>query len=165
MHEERRARDRVLGVADLLERLRGVRAAGGRVVFTNGCFDLLHAGHLYLLEEAAALGDCLVVGINSDESVRRLKGTGRPLVGQEERALMLAGLRPVDWVVVFEEDTPLRLIETLLPEVLIKGADYALEAIVGREVVEARGGRVVSLPLLPGRSTSALVDALRRGRP
>ena len=165
MREERRARDRVLGVADLLERLRSVRAAGGRVVFTNGCFDLLHAGHLYLLEEAAALGDCLVVGINSDESVRRLKGSGRPLVGQEERALMLAGLRPVDWVVVFEEDTPLRLIETLLPEVLIKGADYPLEAIVGREVVEARGGRVVRLPLLPGRSTSALVDALRRGRP
>jgi len=159
-----RAKERVLELADLLERLKEERAQGRKIVFTNGCFDILHAGHLQLLEEAASFGDRLIVGLNSDASVRRLKGEGRPLVGQEDRALLLAGLRAVDWVVLFEEDTPLRVIEKILPEVLVKGADYPLDGVVGRGVVESRGGKVVRLPLLPGRSTSALLDLLKNAR-
>ena len=135
---------------------------GGRVaVFTNGCFDLLHVGHLRLLQAAAELGDLLVVGINDDPSVRRLKGAGRPYVALEDRAELLAGLEPVDRVVAFGEDTPLRLIEALNPDVLVKGADWALDRIVGREHVEARGGRVVRLPLEPGRSTTELIARIR----
>ena len=152
---------RILDREALIEALRPRRASGERVVFTNGCFDLLHAGHVELLESAAALGDILVVGLNSDASVRRLKGPGRPLVPQAERARLLAALRAVDRVVPFDEETPLLLIEALLPDVLVKGEDYAAEAIVGREAVEAAGGRVVRVPLLPGLSTSALVARLR----
>ncbi|MBM3318636.1 MAG: D-glycero-beta-D-manno-heptose 1-phosphate adenylyltransferase [Candidatus Eisenbacteria bacterium] len=152
---------RILDREALIEALRPRRASGERVVFTNGCFDLLHAGHVELLESAAALGDILVVGLNSDLSVRRLKGPGRPLVPQAERARLLAALRAVDRVVLFDEETPLLLIEALLPDVLVKGEDYAAEAIVGREAVEAAGGRVVRVPLLPGLSTSALVARLR----
>ncbi|MCK4412115.1 MAG: D-glycero-beta-D-manno-heptose 1-phosphate adenylyltransferase [Candidatus Eisenbacteria sp.] len=153
---------RVLSAEELRRRWLPEREAGRRLVFTNGCFDVLHAGHLSLLERAAALGDDLVVGLNSDDSVRRLKGPGRPLMGEADRAALLAALRPVDWVVLFAEDTPLRLIETLLPDILVKGADYAHGEIVGREVVEAHGGEVVRLPLVPGRSTSGLLARLRR---
>jgi len=156
------ARDRCVALTDLLARLAPERGRGHRVVFTNGCFDLLHAGHLALLEQAASHGDILVVGLNSDASVRRLKGPGRPLVPEADRALMLAALRPVDWVVLFDEDTPQRLIEALLPDVLVKGADYAVEKIVGREAVEAHGGQVIRVELLPERSSSAMIERLRR---
>ena len=151
---------RVVDAEALRRRWQPQREAGRRLVFTNGCFDLLHAGHLALLEAAAGLGDALVVGLNSDDSVRRLKGPGRPLVPEAERAALVAALRPVDWVVLFAEETPQKLIEILLPDVLVKGADYALEAIVGRETVEAHGGEVVRLPLVPGRSTSSLLARL-----
>jgi D-beta-D-heptose 7-phosphate kinase/D-beta-D-heptose 1-phosphate adenosyltransferase len=152
---------RVIDAEALRRRWQPRREAGERLVFTNGCFDLLHAGHLALLEAAAGLGEALVVGLNSDDSVRRLKGPGRPLVPQAERAALVAALRPVDFVVLFGEETPQRLIEILLPDVLVKGADYALEAIVGREIVEAHGGEVVRLPLVPGRSTSSLLARLQ----
>lgn len=137
-------------------------AVSGPVVFTNGVFDLLHPGHVELLESARAEGAALVVGVNSDVSVRRLgKGAGRPLVGQEARTRVLAGLAAVDCVVLFEEDTPQALIEALAPDVLVKGADYAREAIVGADWVEARGGRVVRVPLVTGFSTTSLVERLR----
>jgi D-beta-D-heptose 7-phosphate kinase/D-beta-D-heptose 1-phosphate adenosyltransferase len=132
------------------------------VVFTNGCFDLLHAGHVDLLERAAALGDILVVGVNSDGSVRRIKGAGRPIVPLSERMEILAGLRAVDYVVPFAEETPARLIAALRPDVLVKGGDYRPSDIAGRSTVEADGGRVVVMPLRRGRSTSALIRRARR---
>jgi D-beta-D-heptose 7-phosphate kinase / D-beta-D-heptose 1-phosphate adenosyltransferase len=150
---------------ELRDRLGQWRAAGLRVVFTNGCFDLLHAGHLALLQEAARRGDALVVGINSDRSTARLKGPGRPIVPEEARAAMLAALSCVAAVIVFDEDTPLELIREIRPQTLVKGADYALDQVVGRELVMASGGEVVLVPLVPGHSTTALVAALRGGPP
>lgn len=136
--------------------------AGQKFVFTNGCFDLLHPGHLRYLAEARALGDFLCVGLNSDRSVRALKGPARPVCPQGVRAEMLAGLGMVDAVVVFDEDTPLNLITLLEPDVLVKGGDWPVEKIVGAGVVLARGGEVRSLTLAPGFSTTALVERIRR---
>lgn len=136
-----------------------LRRQGRRVVFTNGCFDILHAGHVKLLEEARSLGDYLVVGLNSDASVRRLKGNGRPRNLQDDRAAVLAAIRWVDEVVIFEEDTPLELILRLRPDVLVKGGDYGPGAIVGEDEVLGWGGSVHRVTLLPGRSTSALLGA------
>jgi D-beta-D-heptose 7-phosphate kinase/D-beta-D-heptose 1-phosphate adenosyltransferase len=136
---------------------RRLRRAGRRVVFTNGVFDLLHVGHVTLLEKARRLGDFLIVGVNSDRSVRRLKGPGRPVVPLHERLELLAALEAVDCVVPFGEPTPARLIAAIRPGVLVKGGDYRKDAIVGREVVEAAGGRVVRVPLVAGRSSSKLV--------
>jgi len=137
----------------------------GPVVFTNGVFDLLHVGHVALLEAARAEGGALVVGVNSDASVRGLeKGADRPIVPERERARLLAALACVDCVVLFDEETPLVLIERLRPDVLVKGADYARAAIVGADQVEARGGRIVRVPLVPGASTTALLARLR-GKP
>ena len=139
-------------------RLRGRwRAEGLKTVFTNGCFDLLHAGHVRYLNAARALGDRLVVGLNSDASVARLKGAGRPVTPACERAEILSALEAVDAVVLFGEDTPLRLIQALSPDVLVKGGDWALDAIVGREHVLASGGEVVTVPTVAGRSTSEIL--------
>jgi D-beta-D-heptose 7-phosphate kinase/D-beta-D-heptose 1-phosphate adenosyltransferase len=135
---------------------------GKRVVFTNGCFDILHRGHIELLSFAKRHGDLLVVGLNSDDSVRRLKGPRRPLNRQEDRAILLAALEMVDYVVLFEEDTPLELIKQLLPDVLVKGGDYRVEEIVGREIVEQNGGKVVVFPLLNGFSTTAFIEQIQR---
>ncbi|HET8712675.1 MAG TPA: D-glycero-beta-D-manno-heptose 1-phosphate adenylyltransferase [Gemmatimonadales bacterium] len=139
------------------------RAQQGKVVFTNGVFDLLHPGHIALLEAARAEGDALVVGVNSDASVRRLgKGGDRPVVPERDRARVLAALAAVDCVVLFDEDTPLSLIRRLKPDVLVKGADYAREAIVGGDDVEGWGGRVVRVPLVQDKSTTSLLARLRR---
>lgn len=135
----------------------------GTLCFTNGCFDLLHPGHVQYLEDVRALGDFLVVGLNSDASVARLKGPSRPLQDERARAMILLGLRSVDAVVRFDEDTPLELITALQPDILAKGGDYTPETVVGREVVEARGGRLVLIPFLPGYSTSTIVDRIKRG--
>ena len=145
-------------------RLAGWRQAGESVVFTNGVFDLLHRGHVEYLEEAAGLGDRLVVGINADASVRRLKGDQRPLVPEHERAELVAALQCVDLCVIFDEDTPERLIREVEPDVLVKGGDWALDRIVGREFVESRGGRVLTVPVREGHSTTALVARIRAGR-
>jgi len=134
---------------------------GKRIVFTNGCYDLLHAGHLSLLNAAAKLGDVLVLAINSDASVRRLKGPERPLVPQHERAALLAALSCVDAVTIFDEDTPLETLQSVRPHVLVKGEDYKLEEVVGREFLEATGGRVELAKLLPEKSTSALLERIR----
>jgi D-glycero-beta-D-manno-heptose 1-phosphate adenylyltransferase len=136
--------------------------AGQKLVFTNGCFDLLHLGHVRYLEEARSLGDALIIGVNTDASVARLKkGPGRPLTPEADRARVLAALACVDRVVLFAEDTPLELITLLQPNILVKGGDYRLDEIVGREVVLARGGRVVALPFVPGYSTTRLIDRIR----
>jgi rfaE bifunctional protein nucleotidyltransferase chain/domain len=149
-------------VRTLPETLAWRRSAPGPVVFTNGVFDLLHPGHVELLEAARREGASLVVGVNSDASVRGLgKGAGRPVARQDARARVLAGLASVDCVVLFDEATPQTLIEAVRPDVLVKGADYARESIVGADWVEARGGRVVRVPLVAGHSTSALVERLR----
>ncbi len=155
--------EKVLGLEAFLERRRAL-GTDFELVFTNGCFDLLHPGHVDLLARARALGQGLVLGLNSDASVRRLKGSERPVVGERERAFVLAGLASVDYVVLFEEDTPLQLITAVRPRVLVKGGDWPIERIVGREVVEGLGGRVVSLPLLPGYSTTALIQRIRDSR-
>lgn len=133
----------------------------GRVVFTNGVFDLLHSGHIDVLSSARAQGDALVVGLNSDSSVRRLKGADRPVRNETERAYVLAALRDVDAVVTFSEDTPLALIRRLRPDVLVKGGDYAPDTVVGRDDVESWGGRVVIVPLRAGQSTTAIIEKLR----
>jgi D-beta-D-heptose 7-phosphate kinase/D-beta-D-heptose 1-phosphate adenosyltransferase len=132
--------------------------------FTNGCFDLIHPGHVQYLADARALGDFLVVGLNSDASVARLKGTGRPVQDEAARAAVLLGLRSVDAVVRFDEDTPQELIHALQPEVLVKGGDYTPETVVGRDLVEGRGGKLVLIPFLPGHSTSRIEGRIRSGR-
>ncbi len=159
------AAEKVVTLSTLLDRLREEKIRGKTVVFTNGCYDLLHAGHLHLLESAAAMGDLLVVGLNSDESVSRAKGPSRPLVPFSDRAVLLAGLEVVDWVVGFDEDTPAALVDAVLPDVLVKGGDWTPERIVGRETVESRGGRVVSVPLAPGLSSTSLVERIRADAP
>lgn len=134
---------------------------GLRVVFTNGCFDLLHPGHIETLEKARSLGDALVVGVNSDRSVRVMKGAGRPILPERERAEILAALECVDGVVIFDEPTPRETIAALLPDVLVKGGDWASDAIVGREEVEAAGGKVISIPVVAGFSTTAVLEKIR----
>lgn len=131
------------------------------VVFTNGVFDILHAGHVTYLEAARALGDVLVVGLNADESVRRLKGINRPINPEGDRATVLAALRAVDHVVIFEDDTPAGVISAIMPNLLVKGGDYTRETIVGADVVEAAGGRVLTIPLLDGRSTTSIIERVR----
>ncbi len=138
------------------------RSQSGSVVFTNGVFDLLHPGHIDVLTRARAQGDVLVVGVNSDASVRRLgKGPDRPVRSEAERAYVLAGLAAVDCVAVFDEDTPLDLVTALQPDVIVKGGDYAPDSVVGADIVRARGGRVVIIPLTPGQSTTSIIQRLR----
>jgi rfaE bifunctional protein nucleotidyltransferase chain/domain len=141
--------------------VRMARADRRRVVFTNGVFDLLHPGHVRYLTHARSLGDMLIVGLNADASVRRNKGAGRPITPQEERAEVLAALECVDAVVIFEQDTPAEIVRLVQPDVLVKGADWPADQIVGRDTVEARGGRVVLVPVEQGHSTSAIVERIR----
>ena len=152
---------KILSIEGMLAERERLRAAGVQLVFTNGVFDLLHVGHVRYLAQARALGDALVVAINSDRSVRELKGPQRPVFDQAERAEILAALRHVDYVVVFDDISPRGLIKSLLPDVLVKGGDYQLDEIHGREEVEAAGGRVISLPFVPGASTSSLLQRMR----
>ena len=142
-------------------RIEELRASGLTIVFTNGVFDLLHVGHLRYLQQARGLGDALFVGVNSDRSVRAIKGPSRPITPETERAEILSALSCVDAAVVFDEDTPAEIIKAIQPDVLVKGADWAEDAIVGRDIVEARGGRVVRVPLEAGRSTSAIIERIK----
>lgn len=157
-------RTKVLGLAALRRRLAAHRRAGERIVFTNGVFDLIHPGHVRYLRAARRLGDRLVVGINSDRSVRRLeKGPDRPLVGERDRAEVLAALEMVDYVTLFDDDTPYALIAAVQPDVLVKGGDWTVDRIVGADLVLARGGTVRSLRFAPGYSTTRLVERIRSG--
>jgi len=151
----------ILTLDDLLNERVRLREANRKLVFTNGVFDLLHVGHVRYLAQARALGDALVVAINSDRSVRELKGAGRPLKAINERAEIIAALRAVDYVTIFDDVSPRSLIGKLLPDVLVKGGDYALDQIHGREEVEAAGGRVVSLPFVEGASTTEIIDRIK----
>lgn len=150
---------KILGEAELLERFGRPRT--GTLVFTNGVFDLLHRGHVAYLNAARGLGDALVIGVNTDASVRRLKGPDRPVNSEADRSYVLAALACVDAVTLFDDDTPARVIASLLPDVLVKGADYRIDQVVGRETVEKAGGRVALIPLVQGRSTT---ETLRRMR-
>jgi D-beta-D-heptose 7-phosphate kinase/D-beta-D-heptose 1-phosphate adenosyltransferase len=154
--------DKLLSQDELLGRRTALRAAGKSLVFTNGVFDLLHVGHVRYLAAARALGDALVVAINSDRAVRELKGPGRPITNENERAEILAALRQVDLVTIFDELSPRSLIARLLPDVLVKGGDYNLAEIHGREEVEAAGGRVISLPFVAGSSTSTIIERMKK---
>jgi D-beta-D-heptose 7-phosphate kinase/D-beta-D-heptose 1-phosphate adenosyltransferase len=153
-------RRKILSLGDAI---RWRERQAGRVVFTNGVFDLLHPGHVDVLVAARACGDALIVGLNSDDSVRRLKGPSRPVRGEADRACVLAALEVVGAVVVFPEDTPLELIRELRPDVLVKGGDYSAETVVGAADVVARGGEVVIVPLTPGQSTTSIVERMARG--
>jgi D-beta-D-heptose 7-phosphate kinase/D-beta-D-heptose 1-phosphate adenosyltransferase len=149
---------KIASIESLAEKARVAREAGRKVVFTNGCYDILHPGHLDLLYHARALGDLLVVGINSDQSVRRLKGPTRPIFNESERAEILAGLEMVDFVCIFAEDTPLQAILAIRPEVLVKGSDWVEDGIVGQSEVEGWGGQVVAVPLTAGKSTTGIIE-------
>jgi rfaE bifunctional protein nucleotidyltransferase chain/domain len=155
----------ILTLEEAILRFGREKRNGRRIVFTNGCFDLLHPGHIGSLEQARALGDALIVGLNSDASVRQLKGAGRPVLPERERAEILCALECVDAVVIFDEPTPREIISRLLPDVLVKGGDWPGDQIVGREEVEAAGGRVVSIPVVPGYSTTAMLRKIREGVP
>jgi D-beta-D-heptose 7-phosphate kinase/D-beta-D-heptose 1-phosphate adenosyltransferase len=154
--------DKILSVELMLEARAHLYAAGAQLVFTNGVFDLLHVGHIRYLARARELGDALVVAINSDRAVRELKGPNRPVFDQNERAEILAALRVVDYVTVFDDISPRTLIAKLRPDVLVKGGDYELDEIHGREEVEAAGGKVISLPFVPGASTTSLLERMKK---
>ena len=154
--------NKIVTKEQLVEQLKALRARGARIVFTNGCFDLMHVGHTRYLQAARALGDLLVVGVNSDDSVRSLeKAPDRPIVHEAQRAEVVAALGCVDFVVVFSEPDPKALITAVQPDVLVKGGDWSLDRIIGRDVVEARGGKVQTIPLVPGLSTTALIHRIR----
>ena len=136
------------------------KTEGKKVVFTNGVFDLIHSGHVDYLSKAKKLGDVLIVGLNTDDSVRRIKGVKRPILKQEERAFILNNLKPVDFVVFFDEDTPEKLISEIIPDILVKGADWAVEKIVGKEIVEKNGGKVMNIEFVNDQSTSKIIDLI-----
>jgi D-beta-D-heptose 7-phosphate kinase/D-beta-D-heptose 1-phosphate adenosyltransferase len=145
----------------IIQAIKAEQEKGKKIVFTNGCFDILHRGHVTYLNQARDLGDLLIVGINSDESVKRLKGLERPVNMLEDRAYVLSALKSVDYVIPFEEDTPLDLINLIMPDILVKGGDYTIDRIVGAQEVLAHGGRVEIIPFVPGKSTSAIIDTIK----
>lgn len=156
-----KAREKIKGRSELAPLLRALQKSGKRVVFTNGCFDLIHPGHVRYLERARTLGDILVVAVNSDDSVLRLKGEGRPILSDNHRCEIIGSLHCVDYVTVFSEDTPLQIIEQLRPDVLVKGGDWPIDQIVGRATVEASGGRVVAIDFEEGFSTTSIINRIR----
>jgi rfaE bifunctional protein nucleotidyltransferase chain/domain len=152
----------IVSLSDAVSYRKALRGDNKKVVFTNGTFDILHRGHVEFLNKARAMGDVLFVGLNSDDSVRSIKGQGRPVMSQDDRAYLLANLVCVNYVIIFNEDTPLELIGSLLPDILIKGADWPVEKIVGKEIVEQHGGTVVTVELTPGRSSTSVIETILR---
>ena len=148
----------IYNISELSSIIKPFKQAGKRIVFTNGCFDIIHVGHVRYLKEARNLGDMLVVGLNSDESVRAIKGINRPIVPQEERAEVLSSLRYVDFVVVFNEPDPYNIIAALKPDILVKGGDWRIEKIIGRDIVESCGGKVCTIPFIEGASSSRIIE-------
>jgi len=143
---------------NIADEVRKLRASGKKICFTNGCFDIIHSGHVTYLMKAKQLADVLIVGLNSDDSVRRLKGEKRPINDQEDRAIVLSALKPVDYVVIFEQDTPFELVELIKPDIIAKGGDYTPESIVGADLVTKNGGEVVVIPLVDGKSTTSIIE-------
>ena len=160
MNHKQIAQNKILSLPSLVNRLAAWRFKEQKIVFTNGCFDILHTGHLQTLQTAISYGHILIVGLNSDDSVKRLKGPKRPINNENDRAFMLASLFCVDVVVLFEEDTPLNLIEAIQPDVLVKGGDYEIKDIVGADVVVKNGGEVLTIPLVEGLSTTNTIDKM-----
>lgn len=152
----------VVALSDLVKIRKQLKREGKKVVFTNGCFDILHRGHVEYLTKAKALGDVLIVGMNTDASVSRLKGPSRPVVQQDDRAFVLAALSAVDYICLFDEDTPHNLIQSVIPDVLAKGSDWAIESIVGKDVVEAAGGTVQTIDFVPNRSTTTIIQKIAK---
>ncbi|MEY3312488.1 MAG: D-glycero-beta-D-manno-heptose 1-phosphate adenylyltransferase [Ignavibacteria bacterium] len=146
----------------IVELVAKLKLSGYSIVFTNGCFDILHKGHVAYLQSAKSMGDILIVGMNTDASVKRLKGEERPINTLEDRAFVLSALKSVDYVVPFDEDNPLTLIQSIKPDVLVKGGDYTMETIIGAKEVLAHGGKVEIIPFVEGKSTSSIIDAIRR---
>lgn len=145
----------------LKEKISELKAEGKKIVFTNGCFDIIHSGHIFYLGEAKKSGDVLVIGLNSDDSVKRLKGNDRPINNESDRALVLDALKFVDFVTIFEEDTPYELIKLLQPDILVKGGDYKADEIVGADIVRENGGEVLIIPYVKGKSTTALINKIK----
>lgn len=158
------ASEKIIPLPELLDRIEDIRKDGLKIVFTNGCFDLLHVGHISYLNEARRLGDVLIVGLNTDRSIRALKGPSRPIIPEEERSHVLAALESVNYVVLFDEDTPVNLIEKIRPDILVKGADYTREEVVGYDIVESYGGQVKLIELTGGASTSAIIERIRNSQ-
>ena len=153
-------RDKIKVLPELIWIRKDLKKEGQKVVFTNGVFDILHRGHVEYLEKAKSLGDVLMLGLNTDASVKKIKGSNRPVMGQDDRAIVLAGLSSVDYICLFEEKTPANLIRQLIPDILVKGGDYQIDDIVGRETVEANGGKVVTIDLVNGQSTTSLIEKM-----
>jgi D-beta-D-heptose 7-phosphate kinase/D-beta-D-heptose 1-phosphate adenosyltransferase len=153
-----KTREKIKTQDEIVNIVNRLNSEGKTIVFTNGCFDLIHAGHIFYLEKAKEFGDFLIVGLNSDASIKKIKGENRPLISQEHRAIVLAALECVDYVLIFEEEDPFKLISLLKPHVLVKGGDWTKDTIIGRDLVEANGGKVYSLPLINGLSTSGIIE-------
>jgi rfaE bifunctional protein nucleotidyltransferase chain/domain len=151
---------KIVGVNEITKISFELKSKGKKIVFTNGCFDILHRGHVEYLSKAKQLGDVLIVGLNSDSSVKMIKGDKRPIVPQEDRAFILSNLSFVDYVVIFDEPTPYELISKIVPDVLVKGSDWSQENVVGRDIVEANGGKVVLIEIVPGRSTTNVIKTI-----
>jgi rfaE bifunctional protein nucleotidyltransferase chain/domain len=161
VHQPRRLKDKIKSLDELTPIVQQAKQHGCATVFTNGCFDILHSGHVKLLELCRQEGGALIVGLNSDASVRKLKGPDRPIVPQEQRAQVVAALEAVDYVVIFDEPDPLQVITRLVPDVLIKGGDWTPDTIIGRDIVEAAGGRVFAIPLMDGVSTTGIANKMK----
>ena len=153
---------KIFSLDDLKNQVNAWKQAGEEVVFTNGCFDIIHRGHIEVLAQTADLGDRLIIGLNSDSSIQKLKGEDRPIIEEQSRAILLASLEFVDAVVIFSEDTPLKLISALLPDVLAKGGDYEIETIVGHEIVQQNGGKVKLVPFVDGFSSTTIIDKIKK---
>ena len=152
---------KIIESGNIKQELSKLREKSKKIVFTNGCFDIIHAGHISYLKEAKTLGDILIVGLNSDKSVRRLKGVDRPVISEQDRAYVLANIKPVDYVVMFDEDTPYELIKEIKPDILVKGADYEGKSIAGSDIVESSGGKTVLINFIEGKSTSGIIKKIK----
>ncbi len=162
MHQSRRLKSKIKTLPDTKNEVKKLQQQGKKIVFTNGCFDILHAGHVDIFQQARELGDALVVAINSDSSIKKIKGEKRPVVPQEQRMQVVAALESVDFVVVFSEEDPLKVIKEIQPDILVKGGDWEVETIIGREIVEKKGGKVCSIPLMEGISTTNIIEVVKK---
>ncbi len=162
MYQPRGLKTKLKSLGIIKNEITALQQQGKKIVFTNGCFDILHAGHVDIFQQARNLGDALVVAVNSDISIKKIKGEKRPVVPQAQRMQVLAALEAIDYVVIFEEENPLKIIKELQPDILVKGGDWPTEAIVGREIVEKKGGKVISVPLMEGISTTNIIEEVKK---
>ena len=162
MYQPRGLKTKLKALEIIKNEIQALQQQGKKIVFTNGCFDILHAGHVDIFQQARNLGDALVVAVNSDISIKKIKGEKRPVVPQAQRMQVLAALEAIDYVVIFDEENPLKIIKELQPDILVKGGDWPIETIVGREIVEKKGGKVISVPLMEGISTTNIIEEVKK---